>query len=107
MFGEHDRDFWHLTREIETEVERNDWRSGGRPVTGEEFYNPHDGGVEGGHVDGGGWEGGEFVLGGALQTGSAQGLSRREVMAKAAEERIKRLRDVGRGEGGGRGGEAA
>ena len=80
-------------------------------MTGGEFYNPLDAGVEGGHVDGGGWTGGEFVLGGRAGSGGgggggggggeggggsagsggpAQGISRREAMAKAAEERIQK-----------------
>ena len=107
IFGEHDRNFWDLTRDIEREVDANDWRSGGHALTSEEFYNPDDGGVDAEHVDGGGWTGGEFVLGraenggtGTSQTENVQGLSRREVMAKAAEERIKRQKDVGRGGGG-------
>ncbi|SLM34359.1 WLM [Lasallia pustulata] len=107
VFGEHDRNFWDLTRDIEREVDANDWRSGGHALTSEEFYNPDDAGVDAEYMDGGGWTGGEFVLGraenggtGTSQMGNAQGLSRREVMAKAAEERIKRQKDVGRGGGG-------
>lgn len=106
VFGEHDRHFWDLTKDIEKEVEANDWRSGGHALTSEEFYNPNDSGVDGEHVDGGGWTGGEFVLGRAddgsagSRMGSMQGMSRRELMAKAAEDRIKRRRDVGRDGGG-------
>lgn len=94
VFGEHDRQFWDLTNQIEREVERDDWKGGGRPLTDEVFYEP---GEE--EVDGGGWTGGQFVLGGA---GGKQGeLSRREAMAKAAEERIRRQREAsGGGEGG-------
>ncbi|KAG6986481.1 ribonuclease 3 [Physcia stellaris] len=105
VFGEHDRHFWDLTRDIEKEVEANDWRSGGHALTNEEFYNPNDRGVEGEHMDGGGWTGGEFVLGGSVgKSGSGagvptQGLSRREAIAKAAEDRIKKQRDVGKGGG--------
>lgn len=99
MYGEHDRKFWDLTKEIEEEVERGDWTRGGRALTGEEFYNPLDRGVEAGHVDGGGWTGGEFVLGGSAGSGgSTQGMSRREAMAKAAEERIMK-REAGGGGG--------
>ncbi|KAK2764301.1 hypothetical protein FQN54_008993 [Arachnomyces sp. PD_36] len=97
VFGEHDADFWALTRQIEGEVERGDyWGAGGgkgRSVGGEEFYNPEDwdrsvaGGEEGVVDDHGGWTGGEFVLGGGQGVG---GLSRREILAKAAEERMKR-----------------
>lgn len=96
VFGEHDRQFWDLTNQIEREVERDDWKGGGRSLTNEVFYEEE--------VDGGGWTGGQFVLGGA---GSNQGgLSRREAMAKAAEERIHRQKEAGGGEEGG-GGEAS
>lgn len=91
VFGEHDRNFWDLTHQIEREVDRGDWKSGGRALTEEVFYDP---GEE--EVDGGGWTGGEFVLGGVGRSG--QGLNRREAMAKAAEERIKRQREA---DGGG------
>ncbi|KAL9618101.1 MAG: hypothetical protein Q9160_007171 [Pyrenula sp. 1 TL-2023] len=90
VFGEHDRDFWDLTGQIEREVERGDWKSGGRSVGSEEFYNPEDEGVEHGDVDGGGWTGGEFVLGGGKESAGSEGLSRREVLARAAMERIER-----------------
>ena len=97
VFGEHDRNFWDLTNEIEKEVDANDWRSGGHALTNQEFYNPDDSGVEGEHMDGGAWTGGEFVLGGSA-TGAQQqafrGLSRRELMAKAAEERIKKQEEA-------------
>jgi len=48
--------------------------------------------------DHGGWTGGEFTLGGQVVSNTngmsvnAGGLSRREVLAKAAEERMKRTR---------------
>jgi len=88
IWSEHDRNFWNLTGEIEKEVEKGDWTRGGRSVGEEEFYNPHDGGVpEGGH-DHGGWTGGEFVLGGV--SGENSGLSRREVVARAAEARMRK-----------------
>ncbi|MCJ1259607.1 hypothetical protein MMC24_007446 [Lignoscripta atroalba] len=104
VFGEHDRNFWDLTKDIEKEVEQNDWRSGGHALTNEEFYNPNDRGEDGEHMDGGGWTGGEFVLGRADVTAgvsarSTQGMNRRELMARAAEERMKRQREVGRGGG--------
>lgn len=101
VYGEHDRDFWDLTNAIEKEVEGNDWRAGGHALTDQEFYNPEDGGVDGEHMDGGGWTGGEFVLGGGSSDGSRpasakqhDGLGRRELMAQAAEERMKRQRDA-------------
>ncbi|KAL8872630.1 MAG: hypothetical protein Q9174_001770 [Haloplaca sp. 1 TL-2023] len=99
VFGEHDRDFWDLTNKIEKEVEENDWRSGGHALTNQEFYNPADSGVEGEHLDGGGWTGGNFVLGGnsnPSRGSSTQGLNRRELMAQAAEERMKKQRDASR-----------
>lgn len=107
MYGEHDRDFWDLTRDIEREVERADWTRGGRALTEEVFYEPQAG-VHDDEIDGGGWIGGEYVLGGSraaaaavAETGSAglQGLSRREAMAKAAEERMRKQRDAGGGGG--------
>ena len=93
VFGEHDKDFWALTRDIEKEVSANDWRSGGHALSNQHFYDPGDHGLDGEHVDSGGWTGGEFVVGGA----SGNGISRREAMAKAAEERMKKQRDAGKG----------
>lgn len=108
VFGEHDRQFWDLCGQIEKEVERGDWKSGGRALTDEVFF---DGGRdEREHVDGGGWTGGEFVLGGSSSSSTTQanktptattGLSRRDLLAKAAEERMKRQREAERGGGGG------
>ncbi|KAK0946485.1 hypothetical protein LTR29_001953 [Friedmanniomyces endolithicus] len=93
VWGEHDRKFWDLCGEIEGEVERGDWRRVGKSVGGEEFYNGVGEG-EGEGVDGGGWEGGEYVLGGAAGVGGLSGvgepLSRREIMARAAEERMRK-----------------
>lgn len=99
VFGPHDRDFWDLTSQIEKEVERADWKSGGNQLSSQEFYNPGDwDSVQDGEefVDECGWTGGEFVLGGlqgdsaSAQPGSGGSLSRREIMARAAEERMKR-----------------
>lgn len=105
VWGEHDGRFWQLTREIEREVREGDWRSGGRAVSDEVFYDPQDREGSGGEVDGGGWSGGEYVLGGGGEGGAgagapAQTLSRREIMAKAAEERMKRQREAGEGGSG-------
>lgn len=107
VHSEHDKHFWALTSKIEKEVEAADYSAGGRSIGGgggEEFYNPGDweGFVhgEGDHVDGGGWTGGSFVLGGAMganASASDAGLSMREVMAKAAEERRKREQERGAG----------
>jgi hypothetical protein len=113
VFGEHDRQFWDLCHEIEREVERGDWKSGGRALTDEVFFDPGPGAEGEGldHVDGGGWTGGEFVLGGGGKSegkttsgeGSGlndRGMSRRDLLAKAAEERMKRQREAGSGGGG-------
>lgn len=113
VHGDHDRAFWDLTGRIEKEVERADWTSGGRSLGGE-FYNPADWEASSSSspgndfVDEGGWTGGSFVLGGSggstpagagAGTGSgsgsgsssgAAGDDRREKMAKAAEERMKK-----------------
>ncbi|GAB7345220.1 hypothetical protein MBLNU457_3595t1 [Dothideomycetes sp. NU457] len=102
VWGEHDARFWKLCKEIEGEVERGDWTRGGRSVGGEEFYNPADEGVDG-HEDEGGWTGGQYVLGAgpaskeeerAVGNVREEGLSRREVLAKAAEERMKKQKDA-------------
>ncbi|RAL11122.1 putative zinc metalloproteinase [Aspergillus homomorphus CBS 101889] len=117
VHSEHDRDFWELTKRIEGEVERGDYTrsvrvlgaggSGGQ----DEFYNPGEWEEtmrEGLVLDERGWTGGRFVLGsgeGSEQaegqgdgggSGSATGPgSMREVLAKAAEERMKRERERG------------
>lgn len=97
VHGPHDRNFWDLCKQIEREVEGADWHSSGHSLGNEEFYEgPEE--VD----DHGGWSGGEFVLGAASNSGSEasgasareQGLSRREILAKAAEERIRKLRDA-------------
>lgn len=112
VFGPHDRDFWDLTAQIEKEVERADWKSGGNRLTGQDFYDPGDWErVQSGEevIDEQGWTGGEFVLGGlgvdeagrgagsgtGIGSGSGSGtptgsLSRREILARAAEERMRR-----------------
>jgi hypothetical protein len=99
VHSEHDRHFWDLTKQIEQEVERADWTRGGHRVSEQEFYDPGDwdaqrsGGEE--SMDHGGWTGGEFVLGGLSEssgggTGPRTALSRREILAKAAEDRIQK-----------------
>jgi len=101
VWGPHDRNFWNLCKQIEREVDRDDWKSGGRSVGNEEFYEPGEEEVH----DHGGWTGGDFVLGGASGTetvvSSASGgsvpagsLSRREIIARATEERLKRARQA-------------
>lgn len=101
MWSAHDRNFWDLCHEIEKEVEKADWKTGGHMVGKEEYYEGSGGGFgEEEAEDEGGWTGGEFVLGAATGTEGAggpgrgeAGLSRREVLARAAEERIKRQRE--------------
>lgn len=112
VWGEHDRNFWDLCHEIEKEVERNDWTRGGHSVGKAEFA-PAAGVDEDFVDDHGGWTGGEFVLGSGGSTGretvissaggqvNAGGLSRREVLARAAEERMKAARRAGGQDGAG------
>ncbi|KAF2205434.1 zinc metallo protein-like proteinase [Delitschia confertaspora ATCC 74209] len=98
VHGPHDRNFWDLCKQIEREVERDDWRSGGRSVGDQEYYEPEE------VYDHGGWSGGEFVLGGGGPTQTVQGgasgslsagnLSRREILARAAEERLKKKKQI-------------
>lgn len=95
VWGPHDRNFWDLCKQIEREVEGADWKSGGHSVGNDDYY---EGGEE--VDDHGGWTGGEYVLGLGSSGGpesvgqvSNQGMSRREVLAKAAEARIRRLRE--------------
>lgn len=115
VWGDHDRNFWNLCKEIEKEVAVADWKHGGHKVANEDVYDGpvHKGGFdedEEEYDDHGGWTGGEFVLGAATgrerleYEGPSQGqggLSRREILAKAAEERIKRLQNQGKGDRGG------
>ncbi|KAK3946432.1 WLM-domain-containing protein [Diplogelasinospora grovesii] len=100
VHGPHDRNFWDLCHQIEREVAAADWKSGGRTV-GEEEFAPERYSSEETFADHGGWFGGEYVLGGGGGTtgsssgsGSAGGqeqLTRREIMARAAEQRMKNL----------------
>ena len=101
VWGDHDRNFWNLCKEIEQEVEKGDWRRGGHSVGGEEFYNPGDDGQDvDEEADEGGWTGGEFVLGGITDAsgkpaeGGQLGSSRREIMARAAEDRLRKQGDA-------------
>ncbi|KAI9815672.1 MAG: hypothetical protein M1827_002068 [Pycnora praestabilis] len=109
VWGEHDRNFWDLCKEIEIEVERGDWRSGGHALSEQEFYNPEDSGMDEDCADHGGWTGGEFVLGGSgsepavSNAGGVVGagsLSRREILARAAEERMRKQRQLSPDGGG-------
>lgn len=94
VWGEHDRNFWDLCKQIEQEVDKNDTSRGGKSVGNEEFYDPGDRLGEG-EVDGGGWEGGEYVLGKSPGGGeSVEGMSRREIMARAAMRRLEKEKEV-------------
>lgn len=113
VWGDHDANFWKLCKEIEKEVELADWKSGGHRVGDQDYYEPAGPsgafGEDDEEIDDhGGWTGGEFVLGGATgserpgNAGPAAGegaVSRREVMARAAEERLKRMAEQGKGDG--------
>ncbi|KAF2755156.1 ubiquitin/metalloprotease fusion protein [Pseudovirgaria hyperparasitica] len=98
VHGPHDQKFWKLCREIEKEVSKADWKSGGQALTNDAFYEPEPGSSED-HIDEGGWAGGEFVLGRGeekdsnvdVETGQ---MSRREVIARAAEARFKKGKQV-------------
>ncbi|CAG8973555.1 hypothetical protein HYALB_00008255 [Hymenoscyphus albidus] len=105
VHGPHDRNFWDLCKQIEKEVAAADWKTSGHTLApDEEFY----GGNSEDFHDHGGWSGGEFVLGAGKTTDSSstqsQGLRRREILAKAAEERSKKMREQQQGgEGSGNG----
>ncbi|KAL2108002.1 hypothetical protein VUR80DRAFT_4418 [Thermomyces stellatus] len=83
VHGPHDRAFWELCRAIERDVEAADWSSKGRTLGGEGYglAEPAEDEVH----DEGGWTGGSYVLGG--KTEGQEGLSRREIMRRAAEAR--------------------
>ena len=107
VHSNHDRDFWTLCKQIEKEVDTADWKSGGHSVSNQDFYEGGSGSQDEDIGCDGGWKGGEFVLGasregGAASTGqtSTAGMNRREILAKAAEERMKRLREQQDNEGG-------
>lgn len=104
VHGPHDRKFWDLCHQIEREVAaasagRSVGEGGGWEPSGEEEDVPDHGGWTGGtYVLGGGGTAGGGGGGGATATATAtaaQGLSRRDVIAKAAEERMKRAREGG------------
>ncbi|KAH7413354.1 zinc metallo protein-like proteinase [Cadophora sp. MPI-SDFR-AT-0126] len=107
VHGPHDRNFWELCKQIEREVEKADYTKSGYMVGEPDAYAP-GGGEEDEVDDHGGWTGGEFVLGvgrggGAESVGAGnasgsgsggvEGMTRREILAKAAEERMKRVRE--------------
>lgn len=92
VHSDHDRHFWDLCHQIEREVDAADWKSGGHTVgessryvvNGQEVYDDDEHGE-----DHGGWTGGEFVLGGLGKT-AAGGMSRRDILARAAVERQRK-----------------
>ncbi|KAI5928146.1 ubiquitin/metalloprotease fusion protein [Camillea tinctor] len=100
VHSDHDRQFWDLFHQIEREVARDDWKSGGNTVGGGDYYEPAGDEEEEIAYDHGGWVGGEYVLGGgaaAVSSSAASAdsaLSRREAMAKAAEERLRKQRQA-------------
>ncbi|KAK3344163.1 WLM-domain-containing protein [Lasiosphaeria hispida] len=93
VHGNHDSEFWKLTHEIEKEVHDADWLSGGRTVGNEQYRPDTDGDAS--YVDDRTWVGGSYVLGARSGLGadsrSTVGLSRSEILANAAEERLKRI----------------
>ena len=93
VWGDHDRNFWDLTKQIEQEVERADWKHGGHQLAQGEFYDPEDHGIGDEHLDSGGWVGGEFILG-SDRTSNNEGLSRREIMARAAMNRLAKQKQL-------------
>ncbi|KAI1083982.1 WLM-domain-containing protein [Whalleya microplaca] len=92
VHGPHDRQFWDLCHQIEREVAKADWKSGGRSVGEAGHYEPSEEIA----YDCGVWTGGEFVLGGegfrAGPSADTAGLSRSEVIDRAVQERIKKIR---------------
>ena len=91
VHSEHDRKFWDLTKMIEGEVDQNDFLHGGHKLTQDEFYDPEDE-YDDEYADGGAWKGGEFVLGGVST--DTQGLSRRDIMARAAMSRMQKQKEA-------------
>ncbi|KAK3387619.1 WLM domain-containing protein [Podospora didyma] len=79
-FGPHDRNFWDLCHQIEREVEAADWTRSGRTLSDMQFAPSREDAMD----DDGGWTGETYVLGGSSNT---EGLSRNEILARAAERR--------------------
>lgn len=94
VHGPHDRQFWDLCHQIERQVEVGDYTSRGHTL-GESSAYAVSGQAEGeaDHVDEGGWIGGEFRLGGDSNHTSS-GLSRREILASAATERMRQQNEA-------------
>lgn len=94
VWGDHDSNFWKLCKEIEAEVDKNDWRRGGHSVGSEEFYNPNDEGVNDEDFvasEEHSWQGGVHVLGGASSS-TQPPTDRRDAIARAAEARANEER---------------
>ncbi|KAF4981374.1 hypothetical protein FZEAL_2804 [Fusarium zealandicum] len=90
VHSDHDRDFWDLCHQIEREVQAADWKSGGHTIGETSRYTISGEDEEEEHAeDHGGWTGGEFVLGGVRNNADA-GMSRREILARAAVERQRK-----------------
>ncbi|KAK9246219.1 WLM domain-containing protein [Lipomyces tetrasporus] len=103
VYSGHDRSFWELTKTLEREVvELDPFGRRGHKMTDEEFYNPPD---EDEYQDSGGWEGGSFVLGSGETGANSNGegttieeirrLSPRELMLRAAEQRVNKKKRGG------------
>ncbi|KAI2473467.1 WLM-domain-containing protein [Annulohypoxylon bovei var. microspora] len=96
VHGDHDRKFWDLCHQIEREVESADYMKSGRSVGDAEYAASREREEEEVAYDHGGWTGGEFVLGSGSGSGRGTSIadqgtsSRRDAMAKAAEERMKK-----------------
>lgn len=88
VHSEHDRKFWDLCHQIEREVAQSDWKSGGHTIGDTSAYHRSGQDDIDDHADEGGWTGGEFTLGGVRD--SEQGMSRREILARAATERQRK-----------------
>lgn len=98
VVGPHNAEFHALWNQIEGEIDRNDYSRGGKTVGAEEFYNPADEGYdEDLEADKGGWVGGAYVLGGSSSESTGAPMDRREVIAKAAEERAKQASNLAAG----------
>lgn len=98
VHGDHDREFYDLMKEIQEVVKQNDWKHGGKALSDSEFYDPSENsrGVERE------WIGGTHTLGTGSQVHTSPSTSpsthdatqqRREMMAKAAEQRMKNNKD--------------
>lgn len=87
--------------QLEKECAEGDWTTGGRALTNQVFYNPPE---QEQHIENAGWQGGSFKLGGgggstksaaiSVEKPVGQEPNLREIMARAAEERMKRLTAV-------------